>query len=154
MNQDFEGMAKAPMTPAERKIWSASHNLPKEYNLVTNDEMMVMANAMKNTSAELRTYQEAHKILEDAVPQEYIDATPDLVNAILVSMKALDQNDQTLEFTLKKLRALRKKLEAATKLAGTTVAPVVFADLVEVAKDLQDTEENITKRTVKKGKKP
>lgn len=147
-------MAKAPWTLQERKIWSASHNLPKEYNLVTNQEMMTMANAMNGVTAELNTYQHAHKILEDATPQEYIDATPDLVSAIQVAMKALEQNDQTLEFTLKKLRALRKKLEAATKLAGTTVAPVVFADLVEVAKDLQDVEGNITKRTVKKEKKP
>ena len=143
-------MAKGPWSPAERKIWSASHNLPKEYNLVTNDEMMTMANAMNGVTAELNTYQHAHKILEDAVPQEYLDATPDLVNAILVAMKALEQNDQTLEFTLKKLKSLRKKLEAAIKLAGTTVAPVVFADLIEVAKDLEEVEGNINKRSVKK----
>jgi len=150
MNLDFEGMAQAPWTPQERKIWAASHNLPKDYNLVTNDEMMTMANAMNNVTAQLNVYQHAHKALEDALPQEYIDATPDLTNGILVALKALEASTETLEFTAKKLARLRRKFEAALKLAGKTVHPVVFADLVEVSSDLEKLEENITKRSVKK----
>ena len=96
-----------------------------------------MARSMNGLSAENAMYLHSHKLLEDGCPEFYIKETQDLTHAILMALRDLGAIEKKLDLLLPKLRLLRKRLEAATKLAGPTVQPVVLADLLEVASDLE-----------------
>ena len=138
------------MTPAERKIWMASHGAPPDMLMVSRDEMMVMHNANREIQRENHMYLKAHARLEEIVPEEYWTSEPDMVNAVGALAFDAERDSKIAALVLLKLRPVGKRLEAAIKLAGTALAPVVLADFVEAVSAIDSLLESITKAKAKR----
>lgn len=96
------------MTPAERRVWAASHNLPENMLLVTADEMHAMNQAFQAAMLECQQWRQTGKL--------YMGAGADL--------------PETFEPALRTYMAERERLEKVVKRLTT---PQVKADGVRPA---------------------
>lgn len=126
---------EADWTPAERKIWAASKGLPPNMLLVSNTEMMAMHNSMvqqrEHTAAVNLQFRHCVSML-----QEYWKLEPDIVNAVGHAVFDAQRFKKAVELLAPKIQKIKDRFDAAIKLAGNTVAPVVFGDLVQASADL------------------
>lgn len=126
--------AEPPMTAQERKVWAASKGLPSNYLIVTIEEMMAMRNSMTEQRAQCSDMSERFKKCI-ALLGAYWTTEPDLTNAVAAA--AFDAARYTkLADQAPKLQKIKDRLEAAIRLAGPSLEPVVFADLMEVSTEL------------------
>ena len=145
---DGEGLPQ--MTPDERKIWMTSHGAPPDMLMVSRDEMMVMHNANREIQRENQMYLKAHARLEDIVPEAYWTSEPDMVNAVGALAFDAQRDAKISALVLMKLRTIGKRLEAAIKLAGPSLQPVVLADFLEATSSIDELLESIAKMKQKR----
>lgn len=136
---------EADMTPAERKVWLASHNAPAQYLLVTVDEMQVMMAGVRKdrevNEALQRTFRRAELVL-----LEYWKSEPDLPQAIAAAVFDATRYKKGVNTALPGLRKVVEKLEAAIRLSGG-LAPTVVQDFHDAKKAIEDLIEFLNKQT-------
>ena len=125
----------APMTTQERKIWAASKGLPKNYLIVTVEEMMSMRENMMEQAAQTSDINARFKRCLKELG-DYWRFSGNLENAIADAVFDAEKFKKACELSAPKLQKIKDRIDAAIKLAGKTVEPVVFADLVEASADL------------------
>lgn len=135
----------ANWTPAERKVWAASKGLPPGMLIISDQEMLLLHNYRVQAGAQIKSFENTFNRIADKVPDDYLHAHPDLVTAVGGISTDAENFKKAVLTLLPKLRSLRKRVDAATKLAGPAVQPVVLADLLEVSLDLEKETEALNK---------
>ncbi len=105
------GSPKLPdMTPAERRLWAASHNLPANMLLVTEREMVEMKQSFDACVREIKDWRRIGRMyLAADLPEGFEPA----LRAHLAAKEALDKKVKELTLSITELRS-RPAVKAET----------------------------------------
>lgn len=99
-----------PMSPQERRVWAASHNLPENMLLVATDEMYAMNDAFQAACREVEMWRKIGRIYMGA------DLPESFEPALRLYMKSKEHADE-------RVRELEAKAPAAKVKAAPGVIP-------------------------------
>ncbi len=105
------GSPKLPdMTPAERRLWAASHNLPSNMLIVTEREMYEMKASFDACLREIKEWRRMGRMyMAGEIPESF---EPNL-RAYMAAKEALDKKVKELTASITELRA-RPAVKAET----------------------------------------
>ena len=140
----------APMTPQERRLWSASHALPEIYLLVTREEMQVMSVSMAQQRAVAgalqRTFKECEVLLAD-----YWKNEPDLPNGVAAAVFDANRYKKAVDLVLPHLRKLKANL-AALPTSEHTATEALYASRKHLDEQIALLDKQTNLRRDRKGK--
>lgn len=125
------------MTPAERKVWLASHNAPEQYMLVTVAEMHVMMDGQRQQrelcDALNRQFKRVEKILSG-----YWKTEPDLPNGVAAAVFDAGKYTKLAKLLPPHLAELKKCLSAMAGRDLSDVQRVEFHELDKAVAEMVD----------------
>lgn len=151
MKNDLNGAnpydkAQPDMTPAERKVWLASHAAPSQYMLVTVAEMQVMMDGQVQQrelcDALNRQFRRVEKILLG-----YWKTEPDLVNGVAAAVFDAGKYTKLAKLLPPHLRKMRDQFKAIREMVTPHVGDATKNELHELGEkiveaiDLLETQE-------------
>lgn len=117
-------------TPQQRKAWLVAKGAPDDFVLVTNTQMLAMANGMNQQRELTNGLTLIHKRLERAL-KEYHKTEPDMVNGVGAAVFDAERYRKGVDRALEKLGALNVKLTGlAGRVAESTAPTSVKVDLI------------------------
>lgn len=131
------GARQPDMSPAERKVWLASHAAPEQYMLVTSDEMHVMMDGVRQNreliDALQKTFRRCEKITGD-----YWKTEPDLPNGVAAAVFDAQKYKKISALLLPQLRRMVKRIEAVRYIVAPHVGEATNQDVFGLEKEIKE----------------
>lgn len=136
------GGALPDMSPSERKLWSASHNLPPQYMLVTVKEMLLMRGHMNAESERAQAFKRTFDRIEAAL-KDYWKGESDMPNGVAAAVFEGKKWRNVHHLLLPHLRKAVKALDAVRAMVAPHVGIATMQEIGDLDKNLKEAVELI-----------